>query len=822
MSREKELNIVYRPARTNLVAAGLLFVATLSMSANVFSQAANPPAMPPSIGPTPIRFYSGNLSVGLFRKYWGAQSGDDGITPERIATLKRCSCQAMCDYITWCTVERDPGQWDWSFYRRNAEMLEAAGLQYNVFCWLHFPPKWYLESDRFVGYRNLANGKTIPQISLWSPEILKIYDEFYARLAKELGSHIAFIRLAMPSEYGEIGYCSGMTKWLVPQDAAGPGYWCADPHAIAHFRAACLEKYKTLTALNAVWGTAFKTPDEITMPDPKASGAFASDQARTRWLDFIDWYQQSWVEFMTQSVAIVRKHFPEKEIILSLGYGGEAAFYGNDQGRFVKAMADLKVAAQTPGAIGYFATRRVSSACRAYNVPYFTEPPGNVPRDQQVLRIWMDGSNGTQTWFDYLQNMDGARDLFLRYKRYLTGKPPRCTLAFWLPTWHQYSHPAEAWPTLLGNTASETRDLCDYEVVDDHMLADGALEKLGIRVFALTSADVVSKPALQAVRRWVEGGGVFITFSDTPATVRGGTAQDWSELAKPRPVPVPLLDVRVKGPVPAAYAFSATEPQASPYLIGKWFGIDGAGEKAIHWCGAGGGLRLPVESGGAYRVHMRAGVPGHAGKVQIRSGKTVLHELQPGDETAVFELPSTLTDGRSYVDLIFAGKTWRPKDVQDTSDARELLINIGQVQVRRLEASGKEVTANPGPPPTIASQWKWDVIWKDCGNSLGKGRVLTIPREDRTPTQMSDLVAHFSHHIADYGPYVSALNVDGERDGVWATVFEKHVLYYNSGKQSVAKQIPAFGGPDSAKGTRTSLKPGEIRSVPIRKATAVQ
>jgi hypothetical protein len=490
--------------------------------------------MPEAIGPTRIRFYSGNLSVGFFRGYWGTtkDGNKDGVTPDKIAVLKRCSCRAMCDYISWCTVEQKPGEWDWSFYRDNAEMLREAGIQYNVFCWLHFPPKWFLESDRFVGYQNLATGKTIPQLSLWSPETLKIYDEFYARLAKELGPQIAFIRLAMPSEYGEIGYCTGMTKWLAPQEGAEPGYWCGDRYAREDFAADCLRKYGDLAALNAAWGTSFKKSSDIAMPDvdKAVKDAGKSAQARTRWLDFVDWYQQSWTDFMADAVKIVRKHFARKEIIISLGYGSEQACFGNDQGRHVKAMAELKVAAQTPGAIGYLATRRVSSACRVYDVPYFTEPPGGVPRDQQVLRIWMDASNGTQTWFDYLPNMDGARDLFVRYKRYLTGEPPRCELALWLPTWHQYLHPGESWPKYLGDVAEPLRDLCDYEVVDDHLLADGALERLGTRLLVVPEADCVSGPALRGIRRWVESGGVFIVLGNGDPAVRDGTDADWTEL----------------------------------------------------------------------------------------------------------------------------------------------------------------------------------------------------------------------------------------------------------------------------------------------------
>jgi hypothetical protein len=776
------------------------------------------PAMPASIGPTPIRFYSGNLSVGFFRNHWGTGKAghDDAVSPQMIELLKRCSCQAMCDYIGWCTTEREPDRWDFSFHRRNADLLNAAGLQYNVFCWLHFPPKWYLESDRFVGYRDLATGETIPQLSLWSPETLEIFDEFYARLAAELGPQIAFLRLAMPSEYGEIGYCTGMTRWLVPQADARPAFWCGDRHARQEFAASKLRQYGSVAAINAAWGTAFQSPADIAMPDVTraADEARSSVQARNRWLDFMDWYNQAWTDFMTRAVEVVRRHFPEQELIVSLGYGAERACYGNDQGRHIRRMADLKVAAQAPGAIGYFATRRVSSACRVYGVPYYTEPPGNVPRDQQVLRIWMDASNATQTWFDYPQNLDASRDHFLRYKRFLTGASPECRLALWLPTYHQYLNPNEPWPAALLETADALRDLCDYEVVDDHLLADDALGKLDVRVLALIQADCVSHAAVKSIHAWVESGGILLSLADSAGAVRGGADGEWrSLLGEPRS-PKDFMRIRLDGPVPPAYRFSVTESTSRPYLIGQWFDPEGSGTGAFRWCGTDAGLRLPVEAGQAYRVQLAVGVPGAAGKAQLRIGDHVLRELRPGDTSVSFEVPAQFTVGRNHIDLMIRGNTWRPREVEGSDDIRELLIHLGDVQV--VQAAGRPAEIHA--PPGLGGEWDYGRIWRECGRSRGNGRVLALAGRGITPAERADLIAHFHHHLDDYGDYPAVIQVDGQRDGVWATAFAGHVLFYNSTNQLVQVRPPSHAASrevQSARQTTFPIKPGEIRSAPI-------
>lgn len=659
-----------------LCALGLVLVCSAAASAADKTAA---PKMPPAIGPTPIRFYSGNLSVGLFQHYWDTRKDDnyDPITPDKIAQLKRCNCTAMCDYLAWCTAEREPGQWDFSFYRNNADMLRKAGIKYNPFCWLHFPPKWYEQSDKFVPYQNQANGKTIPQMSLWSPETRRIYAEFYKRMAAALGQRVDFIRLAMPSEYGEIGYCTGMTKWLRPQPDAEPGYWCGDKHAHADFTRKMMARYGTIEAINKAWKKSYRSESDIAMPDVTGDYSvwFKSDTGRTHWLDFIEWYQQSWPEFMTEATQIVRKYYPNKEIIFSLGYGEERAAQGNDIGRHVARMAQLKAAAQTPGAIGYLPTRRVSSACRAYGVPYYTEPPGAVSREQQVARIWMDASNGTQTWFDYPGNLDGARDVFVKYKRHLTGKPPVCDLGLWLPTYHHWLRPNEGYPVSMHDTANHIRDLCDYEVVDDGMIRDGALDKLAIRVLALIEAQCLDGQAIDALERWLQKGGVLITFEPKPAMIRNGDGSRWSQLIPNPPKPTDLI--------------------------------------------------APKEGAGA-------------------------------------------------------------------------AVEIGE------------------------THWSMKKLWA-TGQSVGQGRVLVVPGADLNGRERSDIIAHFNHYLADYGPYANGPLIDGHRDRVQSTLLADRILMFNETDKPITRKLQLratdFGG---RVGTPTkldqdiTLKPNEIVAVSLR------
>ncbi len=470
----------------------------------------------PDIQNTKIRFYSGNLSVGWFMQYWGTgQEGNTGaIDQDTIDLLRRCGCSAMCDYLAWCRIEERQGEWDFSFYRRNAERLHAAGLQYNTFAWLHFAPRWFMQTEDWVPYRCLEHDGELQQLSLWAPATLPIYDEFYRRLAADMGDRVDFVRLAMPSEYGEIGYATGMTDWLVKQEHVHGGYWCGDRFARADFRDRMRERLGSLEELNRRWGTDFRDWEAVGPPaEPEAAARRAAESGkptdRRRWLDFVDWYQDSWGDFAVASTEIVRRHLPGREIILSLGYGAEPVPWGNDQSRHVKRMAQAGTAAQTPGDIGYFATRRVSTACRVYGVPYFTEPPGDVDRERQTRRIFYDISNGTQTWFDYPQNLDGARDILTAALDHLNGQPAVCDVAFLMPSSWWWCRPQMHWPDRTIRFAEGLRDRMDYEVLDELCVRDGGLQKLGIRVLVLCEGDFMQAKTLQALRRWVEQGGVL-------------------------------------------------------------------------------------------------------------------------------------------------------------------------------------------------------------------------------------------------------------------------------------------------------------------------
>lgn len=500
-----------------------------------------------TIGPTKIPFYTGNLSVYKFMMYWGTFPGpppsSDWASPEHIAQLKRISVVADCDYPSWALAEQREGTWDFSLYKKNADLLHAAGFKYVVFCWVHFPPKWFMESPEFVAYQCAEHGEKLMQTSPWDPSIWRIYWKFYSEQKLAMGDKIDWIRLALPADYGEIGYPAAMTSWLVPQKHAHAGYWCGDKYARADFRAETKTKFKDLKALNKRWGTSFTSWDKLTYPDvvdeKAAKVARESGKAtdRRRWLDFIEWYNGAWLRFTPRLAKLIRGFYPTQPLILSIGYGSEGNKNGNDFSRIVKMAKSAGLATQTPGNVSYYAMKRVSTACHFYGVPYYTEPPGDVPPNAEVARVFSDISNGVQVYFEYPNNLDRARAQLAKYKENMTGAKPIVDLAIYNPCIQHRLDCADGFPIHAYMLGEKGRERFDFDVVDETLVKDGALAKY--RLLAYVHGGVTEEAALKKIAAWVKAGGALVTCDLGDVETVEGDRSIWNSLI---PAKTPTLD----------------------------------------------------------------------------------------------------------------------------------------------------------------------------------------------------------------------------------------------------------------------------------------
>jgi hypothetical protein len=488
--------------------------------------------------PAGVPFYTGNLSVHAFMTRYGTAKGaappHDWASPEHIAQLKRIGVFADCDYLAWSVAEPREGSWDFSLYSRNADLLHAAGLKYAIFCWVHFPPQWFIDSDDFVPYQCAEHGEKLIQLSPWSPNVWRIYWNFYSALRDAMGEKIDWIRVATPADYGEIGYPAAMTSWLVPQKHAHAGYWCGDPHARADFRAQMKTRFKTLAALNKRWGTSFAAWDKVGYPDladengMKVAQKTGKATDRRRWLDFIDWYNGQWLRFTPKLVNLIRQVLPGRPTVVSVGYASEDPKYGNDYSAIPKMASKTGVALQTPGNVGYYAMKRVSTACHFYGAPYYTEPPGDVPPDAEVARIFADVSNGVQVYFEYPNNLDRALAKVQEYRNHMTGAKPIVDVAIFNATLKHRLTGGGGFPQFASAFGEQGHERFDFDVVDETLIDDGILPKY--RMLAYVQGGMTEESVLRKIASWVKNGGALVTCDIGDVESVEGDKSTWRSL----------------------------------------------------------------------------------------------------------------------------------------------------------------------------------------------------------------------------------------------------------------------------------------------------
>ena len=287
------------------------------------------------------------------------------------------------------------------------------------------------------------------------------------------------------------------------------------------------KRYVTLAKLNGAWGTEFaKWTDVDYPPEIKAGKILPAEQrtepkARRRWVDFIEWYHQSMIDFSVRVTKAAMKYYPVEK--LKMKPGGSAGgvnpiAWGTYCPGYAKALTNLKVRLQPADCSGHpFGDRWYGSAYRFYGIPFTTEPAGGLSERDFRRRVFMDATNGTSEMFSYewgKHEKDGLKWIHL-YR----GVPSITDVAVYCPTtWYRMN--GSLAPTIQG--ADGLRDITDFEVADECMIKDDYLAKRKIRVLLWLQGPVVERSVLEKVAKWVEGGGILVAnMTKPPLDVEG-------------------------------------------------------------------------------------------------------------------------------------------------------------------------------------------------------------------------------------------------------------------------------------------------------------
>ncbi len=428
------------------------------------------------------------------------------------------------DYVSWGAVEREPGKWTWAQHDAMEKTLHAAGLQYVVYDWVHFPPVWLRDQqkDKRTLMKCLEHGEEANYLSIFDPRTIEWYDHFYKALHEHFGNRIDHVYACILGPYGEGNYPLRVDSW-VNMGHCHEGYWCGDDYGIKAFQTAMRKEYGSVRRLNRAWGTDYKSFDEVRPPkelnDEKfkpVPEAFPTPHDKRRWLDFITWYHQAIIDFAGESLKTVSKYYPAEKVRIKPGGsagGVNPLFFGTYCPGYAKMAAPYKVVIQPADCQGaVFADKWMGTAYQYYGVKECTEPAGGLDGKAFVRRMFSDASSGAAQLFTY-EFEQHAPDI-QKYVQLYTGKPGETEIALYCPT-TLYRLGDNLHPTI--SSAQLLRDLCEFDVLDELLIADGALTPKRYKTLVIFQGDIIDEPILKKFDAFLRHGGRIIQAGEAPA-----------------------------------------------------------------------------------------------------------------------------------------------------------------------------------------------------------------------------------------------------------------------------------------------------------------
>ncbi len=197
------------------------------------------------------------------------------VWPDDVALMREAGVNLVTvGVFAWARLQPAPGRWEFGWLDDVLGLLHEAGVAVDLATATASPPPWFtaryphaaLVDARGVRRRHGARQAYCPS----SPDFRAAAVVTAAALAERYGTHPAVV------------------LWHVGNEYACHNWHCYCPTSAAAFRVWLAERYGTLDALNAAWGTAFWSQHygEWTQIEPPAAVAYNSFANPTQQLDW--------------------------------------------------------------------------------------------------------------------------------------------------------------------------------------------------------------------------------------------------------------------------------------------------------------------------------------------------------------------------------------------------------------------------------------------------------------------------------------------------------------------------------------------------------
>ncbi|MBN2450679.1 MAG: family 14 glycosylhydrolase [Lentisphaeria bacterium] len=725
------------------------------------------------------------------------------------AIYRALSVSSVESYVDWAGVEPDrEGEWDWSKWDRQVAILRQHDLKWVPFLIAgpaYATPLWFQNSDRCHTFRCLEHGLDSKVQSIFNPALRPGVDRFlgeFARRYRDTGV-IESVLLGVTGIYGESIYPAGpedgWTARLTGTYHNHGGWWAADTHAQAAFRAAMRRQYRWLWRLNRAWGTRHDSFEDV---QPFLPGDAPSDRARA---DMAEWYQEAMEAWSVFWVETARRHFPDTPIYLCTGGNGTPSL-GADFTAQAKAIAPygagIRITNEASAyAANFTVTREVATATRLYGTFAGFEPAGQVDPDGVVARIYNATASGVRQLHYYSPNVLQSRAALTAFRLHaglLAPRQPRIEAALYVSreTW---SVNAEALPRMYAH-ARELRDLVDYDMVTRRSVVDGVLR--GRRFLLLVESEVLDEGAAAAIRRWVRGGGVLVVATRSGETVasRLDDLASWRRGLLAAALPTSdLFEHRLTTEAPAAWELHLGTEADDAWLFGDWShrerGSEWPGEPDARkrWSGANPGIRLPVQPGRAYALeldaHLAAASLGDEANCVLVNGIEVGRLDRAGSHTYTFAVSPEAVGDSPLARLEFHLKTWVPAQHGSSTDTRELGMALHRL---RWRVAGHTGAAGEATITAVLAAERLRPLVRRVGDGWTVHLGGLADRPDGLVRVLAPLLAETGTYLAGEAPLAPS---DGRLDGIYTTVLQDGVLVFDSRRSVIVERHGAAAAP---------------------------
>ena len=164
-----------------------------------------------------------------------------------------------------------------------------------------------------------------------------------------------------------------------------------------------------------------------------------------------------------------------------------------------------------------FGDKWMGTAYQFYGVTECTEPAGGLDDNSFVRRMFSDASSGARQLFTY--EFESHHAAMQKYVHLFTGKPGDTEVAVYCPTTlYRFGDSLDS----TVQSGYPLRDLCEFDVLDEVLIDDGALDAHHYKALLVFQTDIVDQNILDAFDKFLrKGGKICIVGSSEIKNVEG-------------------------------------------------------------------------------------------------------------------------------------------------------------------------------------------------------------------------------------------------------------------------------------------------------------